>query len=465
MATVPTMITSSWRAHHMRRDVLGWAAFALVLIVALFSARNNAGLEWLWPVVGVVSVIPLFIAGRAWRLPWWIHAAGAAVPVSVLMVGLTADGGWFGAARATRYGWGLLAAIALMAWATTPKRRIVAASGVIVLALDQYVTAWFPWWGGGDPARLMTGTFGWHNQLAAYCLIGAAVAMVMAMLANRIVVLLAVLGFALSGAGIVASGSRSTLALLVVVAIVGLALAVFTRGVRGFGRWVVTCALAIGTTFFMASAFFFPNASEAAPFDAVVGRGSGASSWVARLDHWRVALEMGAEYWLTGSGLATYGLRSQCFDRQYYTSNPHNEWLLAWSEGGLIMLLPMVALLVGAVMVAVRSVRPIPGRVRLLADPGRWAALLGLVMALGHVAFDFDWAYPSLVVIAGIVAGIAAAPVVSRRPRGTRWHLIALFAAVALVTASLGGFMLDPLPHESLQNGDLQGAAAAAPCA
>jgi len=69
------------------------------------------------------------------------------------------------------------------------------------------------------------------------------------------------------------------------------------------------------------------------------------------------------------------------------------------------------------------------------------------------------------VVIAGIVAGIAAAPVVSRRPRGTRWHLIALFAAVALVTASLGGFMLDPLPHESLQNGDLQGAAAAAPCA
>ncbi|HET8957392.1 MAG TPA: O-antigen ligase family protein [Microcella sp.] len=444
---------------------LGWAAFGLIVLTALLSARNNAGLEWLWPVVGVASVIPLFIVARAWRLSWWIHAVGAAIPVSVLVVGLAADGGWFGAARATRYGWGVLAAIALMAWATTPKRRIVAASGVIVLALDQYVTAWFPWWGGGDPSRLMTGTFGWHNQLAAYCLIGAAVAMVLAMLANRMVVLLAMLGVALSTAGVVASGSRSTLALLVVVAVVGLAVAVVTRGLRGLGRWAVTCALAVGTTFFMASVVFFPRVAEAAPFDAVVARGSGSSSWIARLDHWRVALEMGAEYWLTGSGLATYGLRSQCFDRQYYTSNPHNEWLLAWSEGGLIMLLPMLAVLAGAGAIAVRSARPFPGPARLLADPGRWAALLGLTMALGHVAFDFDWAYPALVVMAALVAGIAGAPVVSRRRRGTTRHLGALLAASAIVAASLAGFALDPLPHESLQNGDLQGAAASAPCA
>lgn len=447
------------------RDALGYGSLALAILGALVAGRAEAGLADLWVIVGLASAIPLAIVARVWTLPSWLLIVAALVPVSIVVVGLFSDGGWFGAARATRFGWAVLVLLGVLAWARTPGRRLAAIIGVLALVGDQFVVGWFAWWGGADSDRLMIGSFSWHNQFAAYMLIGAGAAIVVAVLAERAVALLGGTVFALATVGVIASGSRSAVILLAGAALVGLVLSFRARRGAGLVRWGASVIAAIAATVFFFSTVFFPASDSGALAGGLAGRGSAEGSWVARLDHWRVALEMGAESWLFGSGLSTYGLRSDCFDRQYYTSNPHNEWLLAWAEGGLVMALPLLALLGAAIVIAIRSARPLPAASVLTADAGRWAAVLGMVLALGHAAFDFDWAFPLLIVLAAVVGGVAGAPfatsVTSQRPARAG---IAAIAVLALVAGSLAGFALDPHPGTSLKNGELRAEAIDLPC-
>ena len=447
------------------RDALGYGSLAVAIVGALVAGRAEAGLADLWVIVGLATAIPLAIVARVWTLPTWLLVVSALVPVSIVLVGLVSDGGWSGAARATRFGWAVIVLLGVLAWTRSPGRRLAAIIGALALVGDQFVVGWFAWWGGADPDRLMIGSFSWHNQFAAYMLIGAGAAIVVAVLAERAVALLGGTVFALAAVGVIASGSRSAAVLLAGAALVGLLISY--RASRGAGliRWGASVSAALLATVFFFSTAFFPATDAGSLAGGLAGRSSAEGSWVARLDHWRVALEMGAESWLFGSGLSTYGLRSDCFDRQYYTSNPHNEWLLAWAEGGLVMALPLVALLVAAIVIAIRSVRPLPTASALTGDVGRWAALVGVVLALGHAAFDFDWAFPLLIVLAGVMGGVAGAPVVTPlsrvRPVGAS---IAATAALAVIASSLAGFALDPHPGTSLKNGELRAEAIDLPC-
>src|SRR5690606_24822973 len=164
--------------------VAGAVALLLALLGAALVARNDAGLSGPWLLIGLGAAIPLYLAGRGWRLPWWMHAAAAALPLSLVLVAAV-HGYGDGAARATRFGYGALLALAVAGWATTVRRRLAVGVGVAALVADQYVTAWFPWWGGQDPTKLMWGSFYWHNQFAIYLVIGAAVAAVLAVAAER----------------------------------------------------------------------------------------------------------------------------------------------------------------------------------------------------------------------------------------------------------------------------------------
>ena len=248
------------------RATLGrWLAHGACLVVAMLGAlhvsRQGAGLAGVSVLVGIASAIPLYVAGRGWRLPWWLQLGAAALPASVILIAL-ADGGWTGAGRAGRYAWGALLLLALAAWATSPRRRLLAAAAAALLVLDQYTVAWFPWWGSGDPLTLMLGTFYWHNQFGVYCAAGAAVGVVLAMLARGAFSLLGGVVAVFAGTGVLASGSRADLALLLAALAVAAVLAFVGRRWRGLLAWGGVVVGTVLVSRIMASALFFPDASS-----------------------------------------------------------------------------------------------------------------------------------------------------------------------------------------------------------
>lgn len=446
------------------RATLGrWLAHGACLVVAMLGAlhvsRQGAGLAGASVLIGIATAIPLYVAGRGWRLPWWLQLGAAALPTSVILIAL-ADGGWTGAGRAGRYAWGALLLLALAAWATSPRRRLLAAAAAALLVLDQYTVAWFPWWGSGDPLTLMLGTFYWHNQFGVYCAAGAAVGVLLAVLARGAFSLLGGVVAVFAGTGVLASGSRADLVLLVVALIAAATLAFLARRWRGLLVWAVVVLGTWVVSRVMASSVLFPSATSAGsplggnPAGNAVQRGSLDGSWVARLDHWRVAVEMGAANPLSGVGLSHYGVMSVCYDRRWFTSNPHNEWLLGWAEGGLIGLIPLLAVAAGLIVLVIGALRSVNGGA-LRADPGRWAALLGLVVLMAHLAVDFDWAWPSLVAIAGVLGGVAAAAALRsarlHRDQPRRAAAIGGVALVILLISGAAGYLADPRPNDPLR--------------
>ncbi|QNO37774.1 O-antigen ligase family protein [Protaetiibacter sp. SSC-01] len=448
---------------------IGRVVDAVVLVIALVGAalvaRHDAGLAGPWLPVALVATLPLYLVGRGWRLPWWLHAVAAALPVSLVLVAV-AHGYADGAARSMRFAYGALLALALIGWARSPRRRLAAGIGVAALVADQYITAWFPWWGGGDPAKLMWGTFYWHNQFGIYLVIGIAVAAALAVAGRRIFALLGFLVTFLAGAGVVASGSRASLALLGVVLAVAVVIGLAAGRWKGAVRGLVLPIGVVLTAVFMTSAVFFPNTDAAGdPTSGLTGRDAEAGRSVTeRIKFWGDAVRLGASSPLVGIGLQAYGRALQCVRDTSLTSHPHNEYLLAWAEGGAVAALPVLTVLVGVVWLVVISLRRprgleverriswLPSGAELREDPVRWGALLGLVVSAGHAAFDFDWAYPALLAITGLVGGLAAAPLFAERPAPkTGLAILNLGLVAVLLAAAFAGYLADPVPGEALR--------------
>lgn len=436
-----------------------YAAFALAILGIWVLGRADAGLNDAWLLVAIATTLPLYVASRGWRLPWWMHATAVALPLSVMVVAAI-HGYPEGAAKATRYGYGVLLILAIAAWAKTPSRRIAVAVSGAVLAADQYIAGWYWWWGEGDPGQMMSGMFHWHNQFAIYCAIGAAFAAVLAMVEGRAVMLVGFLVVALTTAGVMASGSRAVLVLEIGALLVALVIGLVVHRWRGLGRWLVLVALSIGTIAFMMSPVFFPDsAGGALPATdrTQTLQASGADRW----DFWRVGIVMGADNWIAGVGLNNYGPKNLEYALGAYSSHPHNELIVAWAEGGLIAFLPLLTIFVGAVWLVLRSIlAPLPGvmrgqvkwlptRTELALDAGRWAGLLALVIAALHMLIDFDWAWPSVIALGTLAGGLAAAPLAApgmEMARHPRWLVISHVGAVAvIVVLAVVGFAIDPL--------------------
>ncbi|QEO09231.1 O-antigen ligase family protein [Protaetiibacter larvae] len=440
------------------------------LVGAILTARMDAGLAGPWVLIGLASVVPLYLVARGWRLPWWTHAVAAALPATIVIVGLS-HGYGEGMARASRFAYAAFLVLSVAAWARTPARRLAAGAGLAILVADGYLTGWWIWWGQGDASFLMRGNFYWHNQFGIYMVIGIAMAAVLAVAGGRVFALLGFVVTFLAGAGAIWSGSRAAVSLLAAVIVVAAAIALAARGWRGLIRVALLPAGIALSALFFASSVFFPGGSDGgdgggAQVDRLTNGESAESSVSARLVFWLDALRLGASSPLIGVGLQAFGPRLQCLGRSggAYSSHPHNEYLLAWAETGALGALPLLAALLGAVVLVIRSFRrpadgvAIPRRIswlpsgaELLADPARWGALLALVVALGHAAFDFDWAYPALLAVAGLAGGIAAAPVLAMRATTRTRLLVNLVLVGVLIAAAVAGFMLDPLPAESLR--------------
>jgi O-antigen ligase len=429
----------------------------VAFVGAALVARFDAGLSGAWVLIGVASAIPLYVVARGWRLPWWLHLGAAWLPAAVVIASAI-HGYGDGASRASRYAYGAVILLAIIAWARDPARRLVAASGVILLTADTYLTAWWPWWGSNDAIKSMFGNYYTQNVFAMALVIGAAVAIGIVVAGSRLFVFAGFIVTCLAGAGVLASGSRAGLILLGVALLAGLALGIIARGWRGAVRAAVLAIAIPATAWFMTSPIFFSNSGS---FFGITRRIEDAGASIAgRISFWNDAIRLGAEAPLTGHGLKSFGPLVQCLGSARYSSNAHNETLLAWAETGIIGVIPFLALIGGVVLVVVRSLRPapvterrlrwVPSRAEVLDDPARWGALVALVLALVHLHFDFDWAYPAIIGLTGFVAGIAAAPVVPSRSATRLRATLAVALGVVLVATAVAGFAIDPYPGDPL---------------
>lgn len=474
-----------------------WAALALALgaLGLLFVQDGGVRDPVLGPTLALISAVPLYLTAGAWRLPWWFQLGAAALPLSLALVALIHLDP-VGGSRIARYAYFAVLLLGVTAFARTPRRRLIVAAGIAMVGLLLCMSGLGGMLASGDAGRYLDGGM-WTNTFGAAMAMTAALGIGIAVLGGidgreslgpvELVALgIGWLAATVGIAGTVMSASRASLLLLGLAAAVLLALAVRARGVRGAMRWLLLVVLGAALTVLLRLPALLPalasigggggNALESAsggsspnPLGALVKPGI-ESSWSDRLEFWRIAWEMGLDRPLAGAGLSRFGSDLQiCYKRSAIAADPHSELLRGWADGGIIALLPMLAAFLGVAVLIIVTLRMLGRRsaaARLIADPGRWAAPAGLAIAAGHLAIDFDWAYPAMIGLAALLAGLAAAPVVrlvrghgSGTAHAAPWHilgkltLVAAVIAIGLLAISIDPYAANPLIFTSFPSG------------
>ena len=358
--------------------------------------------------LGLLLVATLLV--RPWRhLPLTILALGTGLGLAALLVVLTAPTGLAGRHEASSYVFAGQLGLVVLAWATDHVRRTLLLLTLLAAGGLQFAHGWLPWWGLQDQGRLFQGTFYWHNQAGIFLAAGALVGYVVVLANRRPLVPLAWVVAPLCTAGVVYTTSRgSQLGLaLGVVLLAAVSLAVPQR--RGaFLRLALAAGLGWATTTLMTGPPFFREVAPA--FAATAARSeSFVSNGVQRLEDWRRALAIFAEWPLSGAGFYSYDSATVRVTEKrdgVTTAFAHNGFLQAASDGGLVLLVPL-CLAVGAVLLV--GLRALPAAVRAgdVVQPGAWIVFLVLVL---HSGMDFDWTYPALLSLPALLVPLVVPP-------------------------------------------------------
>ncbi|MBO9627744.1 MAG: O-antigen ligase family protein [Microbacterium sp.] len=420
------------------------------------------------------TAVPLLVVAQPWRFPWWLLTLAVALPVGVAIVAIT-HGDAHGIGRMGKFAYFGALLLGVSGWARTPTRRVVLAGAILLLGVLQFLWSMEQWLAGHDIRISVYGLIGWHNQLADFelvpwalglCLVALGVSALRARSAVRTAVLLIVAASAgAAGAAILLSGSRFGLGL----AACALAAALLLTFLAHRGRaliptlaWIaLTTAIAFGLMVLMRSELFFPT-EAAEQFDQATairaldrGLSTDDNSFRTRLEMWGAALRMGATSPAAGVGLLRFIEFERCLvaEGTGLFWHPHNEWLYAWAEGGLSLLLPLLALTAGLIVLGVRSLRPFPGAPQLRADPARWGALVGLGAIAAAQMLEYDLAYPVLLALIAGTAGMCASPLIAAmRAPGAHASLASRVLAGMFALVVVGGaiaLLIDPTLGEA----------------
>lgn len=421
---------------------------AVVAAVGWWAAWLTFGTGGREPEVlsyGVVLVALAVLLVRPWRvLPAWAGALALAPGAGAWVVVVTAPTGWAGADEAASYTYAGALGLVTLAWARDPLRRQLLVAAVVGAAGLQIAAGWAAWWAVPSPSRLFQGTFYWHNQVGAFLAAGAVLAFALVADGRRP---LAVLGWCLAPlcvAGTVFSTSRGSMIATALGAVLVLAVAACRPGraaaLAAAARVVGAATLSWAVTWVLAGPPFFDERfSPTAATDARGGTFTG--NGVQRLEDWRRSWEIFQHWPVSGAGFNSFSSATVAVtDRPdgVATAFAHNGYLQAAADGGLVLLLPLVAVLAAA---SLHAVRGLPAAVRGgdLVRPGALAALLVLLL---HSGMDFDWTYPSLLAQTALVAVLAMPPLTPDRAARTGRRTataVLVVATVALLAASVVG--------------------------
>ena len=142
--------------------------------------------------------------------------------------------------------------------------------------------------------------------------------------------------------------------------------------------------------------------------DAVAARfGSAKPATVnERLPIWRDTWRMVTDFWLTGSGLNTYGVATLFYQTSvpgFHLREAHNDYLQLAAEGGLLMGVPIVC----ATVALVRDIRR-----RFVGSNGssywiRLGAMTGLCAIALQSSVEFSLQMPGNAALCAVLCGIA----------------------------------------------------------
>ena len=401
----------------------GSAAFlaipALLALVVTKPWQRLSGAAWLLaPLVAVVALVVLPLSG--------VGRGGA---VAALAYGLTAS-----------------FVVTIASYARTPARRATVATLLCAGGVAEFAWALVPWWGGGDPAKPMVGTYYWHNQLAVALLLPALLGVGLAVAGRRPWRSVGWVSAPLCVAGVVLSTSRATILCLAVgwVAVVGVAVLSSAHVRAALLRAALVTLLAGTVTFVLPGPPLFSTSSSA--LSGAAARSAAGETVDAdaafRTQFWRESVAVLRAHPVSGAG---YGRLSQAAGPLVPSSwarSPlaHSGPLQALADGGLLLGLPVLAGLGAVVVGLLRRLRPrrATGSDHALVV-GASIAALGLV---AHSLVDIDWTYPGLAAQLGVVVGIVLASPAARADRSpagsSRWALAAMgVLAAALVIGAV----------------------------
>lgn len=312
--------------------------------------------------------------------------------------------------------WATATGVLLLAWAGDAARggvrRTLLLVALVAAGGAQFAAGWLPWWGAQDPQKLFQGTFYWHNQVGVFLAATGLLALA-AVAHGRAVGLLGWAVAPLCVAGTVFSTSRGSqlglgLGVVLLVVLVG--------GRRAGPRLAVLGATALGgaASVVLTGPPFFPErvspvAGTAARSESFVGNG------VTRLEDWAAAWDVFARWPVTGAGFDSFRAATEAVgvgERSGMTAYVHNGFLQAFTDGGLLLGVPVLAV---TVALAAAVLRRLPAAVRGGDAVAVGAAVVLLVLAL-HSGMDFDWAYPSLLGLPALVAPLVVGPLVVGPP-------------------------------------------------
>ncbi|WP_300404208.1 O-antigen ligase family protein [uncultured Nocardioides sp.] len=411
------------------------AVVALLAWWATYLTWGTGGREPHLLSVACVLAALAWVAVRPERtLSPWALLPSAALAAGACLVVAFSPTGWAG--RDDAGAWVLAAAtgLVLLAWAGGPvdSGRTEVRRTLLVLALlgaggAQFAAGWLPWWGAQDPEKLFQGTFYWHNQVGIFLAVIGILALAVAGSGGP----LALLGWVVAPlcvAGTFFSTSRgSQLSLLL-----GFALVLALIGGRALlprVKVLLAGALGVAVSVLLTGPPFFaervsPAAGTAARSESFVGNG------VTRLEDWAAAWQVFERWPLTGAGFDGFRAATEAVGvghRAGRTAYVHNGFLQGLTDGGLLLGLP---LLLVTLVLAVAVCRGLPTVVRRgeAVRVGAGAALLALVL---HSGMDFDWAYPSLLLLPALVAPLALGPVTRAHMRTAWWPSVLAVALLA----------------------------------
>jgi O-antigen ligase len=391
--------------------------FSLVVLPWMFGGRSEA-----WLVAAeVLTFATLGALGAAGKLLAIAPGRpGRERRFMVLLFGALAAGAGVSAIFSRNTGasypllvqWLWLGASGLLALTVSRRRsgRELLVGALLVAVSAQAFWAFYVWWGSQDPIHQQVGTFYAPNQYAGYLLLLAPLVLAITLTsASRVKAAAAGFVAAYLYLGVALSGSRAG----TVAAGCGVLAMVVVASARWLGRTVLrtvpVLAAVAGLGLLLTGPLLFRSRPVAVGVQGVVAvKGADPASLIMRLHWYGAAVQLGVGHPLTGTGLGTYGAMFSSMQQPHWQWSrwAHNQYLEAFAEGGLLLLLGMVGLPALGLIAGYRALRrgPLDGNPFRL---GLWAGLLGGAV---HLLVDHDWSYPAYAVAFVVVAVLVLAP-------------------------------------------------------
>lgn len=414
-------------------DSIGLAAALLGLGYALLhSGGRDAGAA----TVATVLALPAVFLGRAWRRAAPIElAACAAIPLAAILVPLMTPLALSNVADLNVYFYAPVLYLGLRGYVIDSKRRRLLMIGLLILGVFEIAQILPAWRGHNSTTAQVIGTFFWHNAFGAFSASIATFALAVAVWSDGPERLFSAIVAATFLATTVLSTSRASELLLALAVACLVAVTAIRRDARSAATLGVVLLAGFGVFHLFTDLVAGPGGALTHAVTAP-DRNFGGSE-ASRLYWWTSALKLFAT-----SPIASHGFGSFALLGPHYapTTAPWSRWahsgpLQALADGGLLLGLPVLAI-TGAMALAFIRVVGRAARQGARVNGVRLGAAVGGLVLLAHACLDFDWQYPVLFALPGVmlVLVLPAHDVSDREHTSIRRNARLRLPAVALVT-------------------------------